>query len=83
MLFEPRDLLAAEMKPIMKYEPTTMDNTVNIVEISQTLQYSERHVANNVNVNGAYLLIYPVQRAFVHEFHADADVGVGEKRAIE
>lgn len=53
-----------------------MDDTVNIIKIRQTFQNCYRHNGNDVDVDSTYLLVYPVQRPFVHEFHADADVGI-------
>jgi len=62
---------------------TTMDDTVNIIKICQALQYRQCHMADHIDINCAYLLVDSVQRPFVHKLHADANIGIGKKRAIE
>ena len=67
----------------MKRELTAVNDTMDIVEVCQAFQYSQRHMADHINIDGTYLLVDPVQRALVHELHADANIGIGKKRAIE
>ena len=62
---------------------TTMNNPMHIIQIRQALEHRQRDLAHNINLNRANLLVYPVQRALVHELHADADVGVRYERAVE
>ena len=52
---------------------TSMQDSVMIVEICQTLQHSMSDKANGTNVHGSNLLVDGVERASVHVFHADAD----------
>jgi len=60
-----------------------MDDTVNIIKVCQALQYSQCHMADHIDVNGAYLFVDPIQGSFVHKLHAYADVGIGKKCAVE
>ena len=59
-----------------------MDNAMHVVEISQSFKHSNGDLPHDLDVNGADFLVYPVERALVHEFHADADIGLGEIRAV-
>ena len=58
-----------------------MDDTMDIIEIRQTLKDSQSNLADNLDINCANLLVNAIQRTFVHEFHTDADVGIGKKGA--
>ena len=51
-----------------------MNDTMDIIEIRQALQDGECNVANDIYIDWANLLVDTVERAFVHEFHADADM---------
>ena len=58
-----------------------MDDTMDIIEIRQTFKDSQSNLADNLDINCANLLVNAIQRTFVHEFHTDADVGIGKKGA--
>ena len=60
-----------------------MDDAVDIIKICQAFQHSQSDLANDVDVDGANLLVDTVKRSLVHVFHADADVGIGEEGAIK
>ena len=62
---------------------TTVDDTVDVVQIREALEHGESDLGDHLDVDGADLFVYAVERALVHELHADADVGVGEERAVE
>lgn len=59
-----------------------MNNSVDIIQVRQPLQYTHGHASDDWNWNGADLFIYTIERSAVHVFHAYADVRVGEIRAI-
>jgi hypothetical protein len=67
----------------MTSAPTTMDDAVDIIQICETLQDSQCHLANDFDVDWAHLLVNAVQGAFIHELHANANVRIGYKCAIE
>ena len=62
---------------------TSVDDMVDLVEVGQALEHGEGDLADNVDVDGAYALVYGVERALVGEFHADADVWIGEESPPE
>jgi hypothetical protein len=60
-----------------------MDDAMDIIEIRQTFKDSQSDLADNLDINWANLLVNAIQRPFVHEFHADADVRIGKEGAPE
>ena len=54
---------------------------MDIIEIRQTFKDSQSDLADNLDINWANLLVNAIQRTFVHEFHADANVGICKKGA--
>jgi len=58
-----------------------MDDAVDIIEICQAFKHSQSDLADNIDINWANLLVNAIERAFVHEFHANANVGIGKKGA--
>ena len=60
---------------------TSMDDAMDIIEICQTFKDSQSNLSDNFDINWANLLVNAVQRTFVHEFHTDANVGIGKKGA--
>jgi hypothetical protein len=65
----------------IKTRLTSMDDAMDIIEISQTFKDSQSDLADNININWTNLLVNAVQRSFVHKFHTDANVGIGKKGA--
>ena len=62
---------------------TTVDDTVDIVQVGEALKDSERYLPNDIDINGSDLLVDTVEGALIHELHADADVRVGDEGAVE
>lgn len=60
---------------------TSMDDAMDIIEICQTFKDSQSNLSDNFDINWANLLVNAVQRTFVHEFHTNANVGIGKKGA--
>lgn len=60
-----------------------MDDTMLIIQISQTLQPGQRNMANNLDIDSPNLFVYTIQRALVHKLHAYTNVRIGEKGAPE
>ena len=56
---------------------------MHIVQVRQTLKHSECNERDDVNVDGAYFLVDPVEGALVHKLYTHADVGVGQVGAVE
>lgn len=50
-----------------------MKDLVHVVQVCQTLEYGQRDGTYDINANGSDFLVNPVQRAFVHVFHANID----------
>jgi hypothetical protein len=61
---------------------TSVDDSVDIIQVRQALQYTHCHASDDRDLNGANLFIYTVERSAVHVFHAYANVGIGEIRAV-
>lgn len=62
---------------------TTVNNTVDIIQICQTLEHRQRDFTDDFDVDGSDFLVDSVERAFVHVFHADADVRVSKEGSVE
>lgn len=62
---------------------TTVNNAMDIVEVCQAFQDGQRNLPNNINIDWAYFLVDSIQRALVRALHADADIGIREKGAVE
>lgn len=62
---------------------TTVNNTVNIVEICKAFENSNSNLANDLNINRAMLLVDSVQGALVHVFHANMNMRICDKCAVE
>lgn len=62
---------------------TAMNDTVCVVEVSESFEHGKCDLSDNLNINGAYLFINPIERTLVHELHANTDVRVRQKRAVE
>ena len=60
---------------------TSMDDTMDIIEICQTFKDSQSDLSDNIDINWANLLVDAIQRTFIHEFHTDANIGIGKKGA--
>lgn len=60
-----------------------MNDAMDIVEISQAFKDSECNLGDDFDVNRTYSLVDTIQRALVCEFHANTDIRVGEKGAVE
>ena len=56
---------------------------MNVIQVSESLQHCQRYFAHNIDINGPDLLVDSIQRALVHEFHTNADIGVGYECAVE
>ena len=54
---------------------------MDIIEICQTFKDSQSDLADNLDINWTNLLVNAIQRTLVHEFHANANVGIGKKGA--
>ena len=54
-----------------------MNDTVNVVEVGESLETSMGYLGNYFNVDGAYLFVNPVEGTLVHELHTDAYVRIG------
>ena len=59
---------------------TSMDNSVNIIEIHQSFQYRMSHHADDINVNRSNAFVDHIKGAFIHKLHADTDIRFGEER---
>lgn len=64
-------------------EFTSVDNAVDVVQVCQAFQYSPTYLTNDVDRNRTMLLIYTIETASVHAFHADADMRVRYESTIE
>ena len=62
---------------------TTMDDTVSVVEVSESFEHGMCDLGDNLDINGAYLLINPIEGTLVHKLHTNADVRIRQKRAVE
>lgn len=62
---------------------TSVNDPMNIVQVRQPLQHSQGDFPHDINVDGSNLLVNPVQRSLIHKFHANANVGVRDERAVE
>lgn len=73
-----------------------MYDAMSIVQVDEAFQDRLCDLANNVNVDSTMLSVYPIQRSAmrqlnsvnsrsppVHALHADTNVRVRQKRAIE
>lgn len=61
---------------------TTMNDLVHVIQVQQPLQHASRHHRYDIDIDRAYLLVDTVERAFVHELHADADVRLCEEGPV-
>lgn len=62
---------------------TAVNDAMDIVEICQAFQDSQCNLANDVDIDWANFLVDTVQRALIRELHADADIWIRQKRAVE
>ena len=60
-----------------------MNDTVNVIEVSESLEHRICDLSDHLNINGAYLFVNPIKGSLVHELHTDADVRIRQKRAVE
>ena len=60
-----------------------MNDTVNIIEICEAFKDSKCDLGYNLDIDRAYPLVDTVERTLVHKLHANADVGIGQKRAVK
>ena len=56
---------------------TTMNDTVDVIEVSESLETSMCHLGNYFDIDGAYLFVNPIKGTLVHELHTDAYVRIG------
>jgi hypothetical protein len=61
---------------------TAMDDPVDIIQVAQPLEHGHGDLADDLDVDGANALVYRVERALVHELHANADVRLGKVCAV-
>lgn len=59
-----------------------MDDSMNIIEISESFQNTHSYSGNDLDGNRAHFFVDGLEGATVHVFHADADVRIGEVRTI-
>jgi hypothetical protein len=62
---------------------TTVNDAMDVVQICQAFQDCQCNLPYDVDVDSPNFLVDAIQGPLVREFHADADIGIGEKRAIE
>lgn len=62
---------------------TAMNDTMNVVEVSESFEHSERDFGDDLGIDGADAFINPIKGTLVHELHADANVGIRQERAVE
>jgi hypothetical protein len=60
-----------------------VNDAVNIIEISESLEHGMRNPGDNLDVDRTNALIDPIKGTLVHELHADANVRIGQERAVE
>ena len=60
-----------------------MDDTVSVIEVSEPFEHGMCDLGDNLNINGAYLLVNPIEGTLVHELHTNTDVRIRQKRAVE
>jgi hypothetical protein len=58
-----------------------MDDPMNVVQITESLQHRVSDETDDVDIDCANLPADGIEGAFVHELHAYADVGFGQKGA--
>jgi len=64
-------------------ERTAMNDTVSVIEVSESFEHGTCDLSDDLNINGAYLLVNPIKGTLVHELHANADIWIRKKCAIE
>lgn len=62
---------------------TTMDDAMDIIKICQSFQHGQGNLAHDVYIYRANFLVDTVQRALIHEFHADTDIWIGDECTVE
>ena len=76
MAFEEKKV---EIRKQKKSRLTSVNDAMDIIEISQPFKNSQGDLSDNIDINWTNLLVDAIQRTFVHELHTDADVGIGKK----
>lgn len=62
---------------------TAVNDTMNVVEVSKSLEDGVRDLGDDLNIDGADAFIDPIEGTLVHELHADANVGIRQECAVE
>ena len=60
-----------------------MDDTVNVIEVCEAFEDSKCDLGYDLDIDRAYPLVDTVERTLVHKLHANADVGIGQERAVK
>ena len=60
-----------------------MDDTVNVVEVSESFEHGMGDLGNDLYVDWADAFVNPIKGTLIHELHADANIGVRQERAVE
>ena len=72
-----------EISGVEKEYSTSVNYLMNIVEISQAFQDAPGNHCDDVDVDGTKFFVDAIEGTLIHELHADADIGVGNERAVE
>ena len=73
-------LFESELLEVQKNSaPTSMDDPMNIIQITQPLQHRVSDETDDIDIDCTNLPAYSVEGAFVHELHAYADVRISQK----
>ena len=62
---------------------TPMNDPMNIIQVSQPFQHTQRDLPYDIDINRSNLLVNAVQRSPIHILHANANVGIRDERAVE
>ena len=60
-----------------------MNDAVNVIEVCEAFEDGNCDLGYDLDVDRAYPLVDTVERTLVHKLHTDADVGVGQERAVK
>ena len=60
-----------------------MNDTVNVIEVCEAFEDGQCDLGYDFDIDRAYPLVDTIERTLVHKLHTDADIGVGQERAVK